>query len=41
MAETARFKCLRCGREWEGPYDPDQERVCPNCKSNSVRVIKK
>jgi DNA-directed RNA polymerase subunit RPC12/RpoP len=41
MAEITTFKCLRCGHEWEGSYDRDAERTCPQCRSNSVRVIKK
>lgn len=43
MAETANFKCLRCGLGFSGPYDPElepQERSCPKCRSNSVRLIK-
>jgi len=41
MAETANFKCLRCGNEHEDKYTPNvpQERTCPNCGSNSVRRI--
>lgn len=41
MAEKARFRCMRCGYEWEGEHDPDRERMCPKCRSNSVRVLKK
>jgi DNA-directed RNA polymerase subunit RPC12/RpoP len=43
MAEQADFKCLRCGLEYTGPFDPDtepQERSCPKCRSNSVRRLK-
>ena len=40
MAEVVKFRCLRCGNEWEGVYDPEEERTCPKCRSNSVRVIK-
>jgi len=35
---TASFHCMRCGRDWEQPYDPFRdERMCPSCRSNSVR----
>jgi heterodisulfide reductase subunit A len=35
------FRCLRCGREFTLFYHPDQpqERACPNCESNSVRLM--
>ncbi len=37
--QQARFKCLRCGSEFELPYTPGkiEERSCPDCESNSVR----
>ena len=43
MAEEADFKCLRCGFEYKDTYTPGQvaERTCPNCRSNSVRRLKK
>ena len=40
MPEQVTFKCLRCGHEWRGVYDADVERLCPKCRSNSVRRIK-
>jgi len=40
MAEKVRFKCMRCGHQWEAEHDPDKERMCPKCRSNSVRVLK-
>lgn len=43
MAEQGNFKCLRCGLDFSRPYDPGlepQERSCPKCRSNSVRLIK-
>lgn len=42
MAETAYFKCLRCGHEYVGEYTPRvvEERTCPKCGSNSVRRLK-
>jgi len=36
------LKCLRCGHEYKMPVDPKREvvdRICPKCKSNSVRKI--
>jgi rubrerythrin len=35
------FRCMRCGHTWEAQEDPKQERVCPRCKSNSVRLQRK
>lgn len=43
MLEQAKFKCLRCNREYRAPFDPQaepQERTCPRCRSNSVRRLK-
>ncbi len=40
MAEQVTFKCLRCGNEYRGVLDTDVERMCPRCRSNSVRRIK-
>jgi predicted nucleic acid-binding Zn-ribbon protein len=40
MAEQVTFKCLRCGHEFRGVYDTDIERMCPKCRSNSVRRMK-
>ena len=42
MAEPTKvkMKCLRCGHEFEAVHDLDVERVCPRCRSNSVRVVK-
>ena len=41
MAETAKFRCLRCEHEYEGKYTPKvaQELTCPKCGSNSVRRL--
>ena len=43
MAEdnTAEFKCMRCGHEYEGVDDLNVERQCPKCRSNSVRKLRK
>ena len=40
MGEQVTFKCLRCGHEFRGVYDTDVERICPKCRSNSVRRVK-
>jgi hypothetical protein len=34
----ADFRCLRCGNTWKQDYDPRRdERMCPACRSNSVK----
>lgn len=36
------FKCLKCGNSYELEADTKgdvKERICPKCKSNSVRKI--
>jgi len=40
-ARETRFKCLNCGYEYTGMYDPDNvtERTCPQCRSNSIRRL--
>ena len=40
-ARPVLFKCLNCGHEYDGSYDPDNidERSCPECRSNSVRRL--
>ncbi len=40
MAEQVTFKCMRCGHEFRGMLDTDIERMCPKCRSNSVRRVK-
>ena len=42
MAESAYFKCLRCGYDYVGEYTPKVvvEKACPKCGSNSVRRLK-
>lgn len=37
-----RFRCLRCGAEFDQPCTPGkiEERSCPECESNSVRRVK-
>jgi len=39
--QPAGFRCLACGESWDGIYQTSQERVCPRCRSNSVRWIRK
>ncbi|UCD20363.1 MAG: hypothetical protein JSU64_04285 [candidate division WOR-3 bacterium] len=45
MAEVEEkdFRCLRCGAEFKLPYTKGvmQERTCPKCGSNSVRLDRK
>ncbi len=38
---AATMHCTQCGNEWAVQYDlaADQERMCPACRSNSVRVV--
>ncbi len=37
----ATMHCMRCGKEWASVFDPaaDQERMCPECRNNGVRVL--
>ena len=43
MAEPQLFKCMMCGHEYEEMVEKgeDKERSCPECRSNSIRLIKK
>ncbi len=37
----ASFRCMNCGHTWSQDYDPMRhERLCPNCRSNSVRRLR-
>jgi len=38
--QPAEFRCLVCGESWDGVYQASQERICPVCRSNSVRWIR-
>jgi DNA-directed RNA polymerase subunit RPC12/RpoP len=43
MEEERRFRCLRCGLEFTAVHKKGGElveRVCPQCRSNSIRPIK-
>ncbi len=37
----AKMVCYRCGNEWDVVFDlsADTERMCPACRSNSIRVM--
>ena len=37
----ATMRCMRCGNEWATTFDlsADQERMCPTCRNNGVRVL--
>ena len=37
------FRCMACGHEYEEKVEPDEdkERSCPQCRSNSIRHLKK
>ena len=36
----AGFVCMRCDKQWQDQYQMEVERICPGCRSNSVRWIK-
>jgi heterodisulfide reductase subunit A len=38
--QDAEFACMRCGHKWVGYFSANLERICPECRSNSVRWIK-
>jgi DNA-directed RNA polymerase subunit RPC12/RpoP len=42
-ATLGSFKCMMCGHEWEEPVEKgeDKERACPECRSNSIRALKR
>jgi heterodisulfide reductase subunit A len=33
------FACMRCGHHWEDVFNSNVERICPQCRSNSVRWL--
>jgi heterodisulfide reductase subunit A len=37
--QPAKFACMRCGHHWDGVYNSNVERICPQCRSNSVRWL--
>jgi hypothetical protein len=38
--QDANFACMRCGHHWTGVCGRNTERICMECRSNSVRWIK-
>ncbi len=39
--QPADYVCLRCDHEWLGIYNSNTERTCPQCRSNSIRWLKR
>jgi len=37
--QDAEFGCMRCGHHWTGYFSRNAERICPLCRSNSVRWL--
>jgi hypothetical protein len=35
--QVSTFQCLRCGHQWTTRYNGNMERICPHCRSNSIR----
>ena len=42
MAKVVYLRCMMCGCEYSEKLeeDVDEERSCPKCRSNSIRVLK-
>ncbi len=42
MAKVVNLRCMMCGHEYSEKVEEgvDEERTCPKCRSNSVRVLK-
>jgi heterodisulfide reductase subunit A2 len=38
--QEVEFACFRCGHRWTGQYSGHMERICPECRSNSVRWLR-
>ncbi len=40
---TETFRCMMCGHEYQDQVEPneDKERSCPQCRSNSIRHLKR
>jgi len=38
--QPATFACMRCGHQWMGTIHGNVERICPQCRSNSVRWLR-
>ena len=37
---AAQFHCLRCDHRWDGRFNAEWERICSNCRSNSVHWLR-
>ena len=40
IVKVEKFKCERCGHVWQ-PRNPDDVRICPQCKSARYDTPKK
>jgi hypothetical protein len=40
LDQPADFVCLRCGYSWAGVFKIE-ERICPQCRSNSIRWVRR
>ncbi len=43
MEVQRQFRCMRCGNEFTALHTKDGElveRTCPQCRSNSIRLLK-
>jgi len=42
MAKVVNLRCMMCGNEYSEKVEEgvDEERSCPKCRSNSIRVLK-
>ena len=38
--QDASFACMRCGHRWTSYFSHNAERMCPQCRSNSVRWLR-
>ena len=34
------FACMRCGHHWDSIFSVNRERICPECRSNSVHWLR-
>jgi DNA-directed RNA polymerase subunit RPC12/RpoP len=34
------FACMRCGNHWDSSFSVNRERICPECRSNSVHWLR-
>lgn len=42
MTNTVYLRCMMCGNDYDEQVEDgvDEERACPKCRSNSIRVMK-